>query len=130
MALPPQRRPQQQPPTKRVSPPASTNKRVQPQGSPQQPSAARRPQPATTTPKQPASALDGNVSVKRQANELALKDQEIRMLRAKIVKYEKIMNNVKNLAANISYTATKTNSVGPGVMSDWAKKIFDTINGR
>lgn len=130
MALPPQRRPQQQPGNKRTGAPTPTNKRVPPQGSSQQPPAARRPNPATTTQRPATNALEGNVSVKRQADELAMKDKEIRLLRAKIVKYEKIMNDVKNLAANISYTATKTNSVGPGVMSDWAKKIFDTINGR
>lgn len=114
--------------------PASTGNsspaRRAPQRSPQQPPAARTSPPAVSASTPPVKASEGAVSIKRQAAELAMKDKEIRILRAKVVKYEKIMTDIKNLAANISYTATKTNSVGPGVMSDWARKIFDIINGR
>lgn len=85
---------------------------------------------APTPPKKTLTALEAAETLKRQASDLSLRDNEIRLLKVRLIKQEEKFTQLKGVIVNIASTASRNNSVTPGILHDWANKMLQIINRR
>ena len=108
-------------PTKRVNPPSNA-----PASKPK----AATPSIDTAIPKRAISPSEAAETVRRQAAQLSLRDREIKLLKDRIRLQDEKFTQIKGVAVHMASTATKSNSIKPVQLSDWAGKILGIINKR
>lgn len=108
-------------PTKRVNPPSNA-----PASKPK----TVAPSIDTAIPKRVVSPSEASETVRRQAAQILLRDREIKLLKDRIMRQEEKFTQLKGVAVHMASTATKSNSIKPVQLSDWAGKILGIINKR